>query len=48
MLDFDADNILSGWDIDEKRFSSFSLVDYGQPETRPSGSATRRVDDKNR
>jgi len=31
MLDFDADNILFSWDIDEKRLSSYSLVDYGQP-----------------
>jgi hypothetical protein len=31
MLDFDADNILFGWDIDEKRLSSYSLVDYTQP-----------------
>ncbi len=31
MLDFDADNILYDWDIDEKRLSSYSLVGYEQP-----------------
>ena len=28
MLDFDGDNILHDWDIDEKRISSYSLVGY--------------------
>jgi len=31
MLDFDSDNILFDWDIDEKRLSSYSLVDYTRP-----------------
>ena len=30
MLDFDADNILYDWDIDEKRLSSYSLIGYEQ------------------
>jgi len=48
MLDFDADNILFDWNIDEKRFTSFSLVDYDRTDDRTYGSATRKVDDKNR
>lgn len=28
MLDFDTDNILYNWDIDEKRLSSYSLVGF--------------------
>ena len=30
MLDFDADNILYDWDIDQKRLSSYSLIGYEQ------------------
>ncbi len=35
MLDFDEDNILYDWDIDEKRLSSYSLVGYEQPLIYP-------------
>ncbi len=28
MLDFDSDNILYDWDIDEKRLSSYTLVNF--------------------
>jgi hypothetical protein len=36
MLDFDADNILYDWDIDEKRLSSYSLVGFdGAPVYEP-------------
>ncbi len=31
MLDFDGDNILYDWDINEKRISSYSLVGYEDP-----------------
>lgn len=30
MLDFDSDNILYNWDIDEKRLSSYSLVRFDE------------------
>lgn len=35
MLDFDEDNILYDWDIDEKRLSSYSLVGYEEPLRYP-------------
>ena len=38
MLDFDEDNILYDWDIDEKRLSSYSLVGY-EHQPANSGSA---------
>ncbi len=28
MLDFDSNNVLTDWDIDQKRLSSYSLVNY--------------------
>jgi hypothetical protein len=41
MLDFDMDNILYDWDIDQKRLSSYSLVGYDQPpEYIRSGAVT--------
>ena len=34
-LDFDKDNILYSWDIDEKRLSSYSLVRYEDAKAKP-------------
>jgi len=44
MLDFDMDNILYSWDIDEKRLSSYSLVGFDQPvEYFDSGSISGKA-----
>ena len=41
MLDFDSDNILYDWGIDEKRLSSYGLVNYEDyPISTGSSSAT--------
>jgi len=45
MLDFDGDNILYDWDINEKRLSSYSLVGY-DPLPRYSGSEPKIGKDK--
>jgi hypothetical protein len=45
-LDFDADNILFDWDIDEKRLSSYSLVEYDYGVRPAYGSASEKIDKK--
>ena len=45
MLDFDGDNILYDWDINEKRLSSYSLVGY-DPLPKYSGSQPNIGKDK--
>jgi hypothetical protein len=45
-LDFDSDNILYNWDIDQKRLSSYSLVGFenspGRQDMRPSSQKVRK------
>ncbi len=46
MLDFDEDNILYDWDIDEKRLSSYSLIGYDLPSEYYGGRPTTGKDKK--
>lgn len=46
MLDFDKDNILYDWDIDEKRLSSYSLVGYDLPSEYYGSRPTTGKDKK--
>lgn len=39
-LDFDEDNILYNWNIDEKRFSSYSLVRYDDIQAYDGNAAS--------
>ncbi len=45
MLDFDENDILKNWDIDQKRLSSYSLVDYEATPER-NGNITRSTKNK--